>query len=41
LTGRLYWYALLPFHGPIFQRMVRRIAQTAEQRMDERAERPS
>ena len=40
LTGRLYWYALLPFHGPIFQRMVRRIASTAEDRMDERTRRP-
>ncbi len=37
LTGRLYWYALLPFHGPIFQRMLRRIVGAAEQRMDARA----
>jgi uncharacterized protein YbjT (DUF2867 family) len=30
LTGRAYWYALLPFHGPIFSRMARRIVETAE-----------
>ncbi len=32
LTGRLYWWSLLPFHAPIFRRMARRIARTAEQR---------
>ncbi len=32
LSGRLYWYALLPFHGFIFGNMARKIASTAEQR---------
>lgn len=32
LSGRLYWYALLPFHGFIFGNMARRIAAIAEQR---------
>jgi len=32
LLGRLYWYALLPFHTPIFKRMAQRIACAAEQR---------
>jgi uncharacterized protein YbjT (DUF2867 family) len=32
LSGRLYWYALLPFHGPIFAGMLRRMAATAEHR---------
>jgi len=32
LLGRLYWWALLPFHAPIWRRMVRRIARTAEDR---------
>ncbi|PWJ58994.1 uncharacterized protein YbjT (DUF2867 family) [Dyadobacter jejuensis] len=27
LLGRLYWYAVLPFHGFIFRGMIRRIAQ--------------
>jgi uncharacterized protein YbjT (DUF2867 family) len=27
LFGRLYWYAVLPFHGLIFNGMIRRIAQ--------------
>ena len=30
LTGRLYWYALLPFHHFIFGNMARRIAAEAE-----------
>lgn len=30
LTGRLYWYALLPFHHFIFGNMARRIAAGAE-----------
>jgi uncharacterized protein YbjT (DUF2867 family) len=30
LAGRLYWYALLPFHGPIFSRMAQRITREAE-----------
>jgi hypothetical protein len=29
LVGRLYWYALLPFHGLIFGRMAQRIASAA------------
>lgn len=28
LSGRLYWYALLPFHGLIFNGMINRIAAT-------------
>lgn len=27
LTGRLYWYSVLPFHGIIFKGMVRRLAK--------------
>ncbi|MET0812366.1 MAG: DUF2867 domain-containing protein, partial [Microbacterium sp.] len=30
LAGRLYWLAVLPFHGFIFSGMARRIAATAE-----------
>ena len=26
LTGRLYWYSVLPFHGIIFKGMLRRLA---------------
>lgn len=32
LAGRLYWYALLPFHALIFGRMARKIARAAELR---------
>lgn len=32
LFGRLYWYVLVPFHGIIFARMARRIANAAEAR---------
>ena len=32
LFGRLYWMALLPFHGLIFGQMLRRIAAAAEAR---------
>lgn len=32
LLGRLYWWALLPFHAPIFRRMAERIAATGERR---------
>ncbi|MEZ5178601.1 MAG: SDR family oxidoreductase [Acidimicrobiales bacterium] len=32
LTGRLYWYALIPFHALIFARMANRIAAAAERR---------
>jgi hypothetical protein len=31
LVGRLYWYALVPFHGLIFPRMARELVQEAEQ----------
>jgi len=32
LIGRIYWWSLLAFHAPIFGRMARRIARTAEYR---------
>lgn len=32
LLGRLYWFALLPFHGPIFGGMIAKIAEEAESR---------
>lgn len=32
LFGRLYWYALIPFHALIFARMCRKLAQAAERR---------
>jgi len=32
LWGRLYWWVLLPFHVPIWKRMVARMARTAERR---------
>lgn len=32
LLGRVYWWALLPFHAPIFRRMALGIAAAAEQR---------
>lgn len=32
LTGRMYWYAMLPFHRFIFTDMARRIASAAEER---------
>jgi len=32
LLGRLYWWSLLPIHGAIFNRMAKKIAQTAERR---------
>jgi len=28
LMGRLYWYAILPFHGYIFKGMIRKITKT-------------
>ncbi len=34
LLGRLYWYALFPFHIAIFGRMARRIARSAEARTE-------
>ena len=30
LAGRLYWLAVLPFHGFIFRGMANRITATAE-----------
>jgi len=36
LTGRLYWYALLPFHHFIFGNMARRIAADAEEESAQR-----
>jgi len=30
LPGRLYWYAVLPFHGFIFRGMIRKITQSGE-----------
>jgi hypothetical protein len=35
--GFLYWYALYPFHGLIFGKLVRRISEEAEARADRRA----
>ncbi len=32
LLGRLYWWAMFPFHVAIFRRMAKRIAATAEGR---------
>lgn len=32
VAGRLYWWAMLPFHAPIFRRMARRITRIAERR---------
>jgi hypothetical protein len=32
LSGRLYWYALVPFHALIFSRLCHRIAAGAEAR---------
>ena len=32
LSGRLYWWAMLPFHAPIFRRMAKRITRVAERR---------
>lgn len=31
LSGRLYWWALLPFHGPLFTSMVTKLAADAEE----------
>jgi hypothetical protein len=36
LTGRAYWYGLLPFHALIFGRLARRICDAAESRADHR-----
>jgi hypothetical protein len=32
LLGRLYWWAMFPFHVAIFRRMAERIGTAAEQR---------
>jgi hypothetical protein len=32
LAGRLYWYAMFPFHRLIFGRMARRVVAVAESR---------
>jgi len=32
LVGRLYWWVLLPFHAPIWHRMVKHMVETAERR---------
>ncbi len=32
LAGRMYWYAMLPFHQLIFGRMARKISRAAEER---------
>jgi len=32
IAGRLYWWAMLPFHAPIFSRMALRITRVAEKR---------
>lgn len=37
LIGRLYWYALFPFHDPIFGAMLRNVARVAEARSKESA----
>ena len=34
LWGRLYWYAMVPFHGLIFPRMARALAREAERFAD-------
>lgn len=36
LSGRLYWAAILPFHGVIFSGMLRRITATAEREAADR-----
>ena len=33
LSGRLYWFAILPFHGVIFSGMANRITATAEKQL--------
>ena len=39
LWGRAYWYALLPFHGMIFPRLLERLVDAAE-RTDDQSEEP-
>jgi hypothetical protein len=38
LFGRLYWWAMFPFHVAIFRRMAKRIAAAAEGRTTPRAD---
>ena len=33
LAGRVYWYAMLPFHRLIFGRMARKVSRAAEARV--------
>lgn len=37
LFGRAYWYAMLPFHAPIFKLMSRRMVRAAEERSEARS----
>jgi hypothetical protein len=41
IFGRIYWWSLLPFHAPIWKRMARRMASTAEQRAELQSLEPS
>ena len=41
LFGRIYWYALAPFHTVIFPQMARGIVAAAEERWDSRPDRES
>lgn len=41
LWGRLYWTALIPFHGPIFGRLADEIVRRAEERSAAAADRPA
>jgi len=41
LGGRLYWFAILPFHGVIFSGMLKRITATAERDAAHRVVAPS
>jgi len=41
LGGRLYWFAILPFHGVIFSGMLKRITATAERDAAERSVAPA
>lgn len=38
VPGLLYWYGLYPFHGPIFNNLIHRIALRAEKLASEKAE---
>jgi hypothetical protein len=41
LPGRLYWYALIPFHALIFKRLCQRLAHAAEEELAERSTSPT